>query len=342
LKKAILQVADTGPLESLVVMLNAVGYECYLPGIHLRRELRCVGCDNVLDIEDLISTWGYERPFTIGTASVEDMETADLYVDIKAHRNGPRVWERWPNLQNGVRTKVLWYRINGGEPEITEHGDEINVEYTPVLTPNQWYGEDGPWKNYSYTCWPPFYRFDDYNRTEDNHFRQPISLVHNVNGWGYGALAPELRKLGVYCYGKGSPDGLIQHGSVKDRLREAVCMVHLKSSDAPAYALYEALASACPVVVPRRLIWRSHMQELLIPGETCLVFDRETHDPLSEDDIALCTREIEDSLHILNDPATNRRIGEAGRAKLQELMWKDCEESADVTGLGMFMQEMFG
>lgn len=33
MKTAILQVADTGPLESLVVMLRSVGYECFLPDV---------------------------------------------------------------------------------------------------------------------------------------------------------------------------------------------------------------------------------------------------------------------------------------------------------------------
>ena len=116
-------------------------------------------------------------------------------------------------------------------------------------------------------------------------------------------------------------------------------MVHLKSSDAPGYALYEGLAAGCPLVVSRRLIWRNRMQELFDPGVTFLTFDRETHDGLTEDDVASCSKEICEALEKLADPEFNRQIGTAGRERLQSLMWGRVIE--DVNSLNQFMKRVF-
>jgi hypothetical protein len=153
-------------------------------------------------------------------------------------------------------------------------------------------------------------------------YEPPICLIHGAVGWGYGALFSAMRALGVKIYGYGSPDGLIPHGAVAERLATAVAYVHLKSSDAPGYALYEALAAGCPVVCTRRLIWRCRMQDLLVPGETCLVFDRETHEGLTEQDVGVCTAEVRQYLNHLSDPTFNREIGLAGRERLLEVMWR--------------------
>jgi hypothetical protein len=118
-------------------------------------------------------------------------------------------------------------------------------------------------------------------------------------------------------------------------------MVHLKSNDAPGYALYEALASGCPVVVPRRLIWRCRMGDLFVPGETCLVFDRETHADLSPQEVEECEAEVLGHLGALRDPAFNRKIGEAGRGRLKSLMWS-ANRPEDVSSLRGFMSRHFG
>jgi len=115
-------------------------------------------------------------------------------------------------------------------------------------------------------------------------------------------------------------------------------MVHLKSSDAPGYSLYETLAAGCPAVVTRRLIWRNHMQDLFEPGVTCLVFDRETHDGLTEDDVQDCTREVKEHLERLQDPTENQRIGLAGHNRLKEIMW---DKSKDSEHLSNFMEKMY-
>lgn len=333
-KIAILQVADTGPLESLVVMLRHVGYECLLPSAFLRKEIRSTGADTVLDIDDLVRNMGYERPMRLREANEKEMSRADLYVDIKAHRNYPRIVRRWPNLTG----KVLWYRINGGRPEhvirrdergnVTEDcGDEVNPP-CPILTPNQWYRPTCSTPGVrveditAYTCWPPFVRFASHlSPRETSGYSDPICLVHNFVGWGYGALEAPLRKIGVKIFGVGSPDGLLDHVRVPPLLRSALAMVHLKSSDAPGYALYEALASACPVICSRKLIWKNRMEDLLLPGKTCLVFDRPTHDAMTEEDIRESLETITESLYLLRDPQFNREIGEAGRDRLESVLW---------------------
>lgn len=340
-KTAILQVADTGPLESLVVMLQAAGYNCYLVGTDLKTELRRIGCDTVLDIDSLVRGWGYDKPMPLSSAGMRLMLSADLYVDVKAHRNYPKVVQRWPNLKD----KVLWYRINGGKPEHVikpsgeDCGDEANPP-CPILTPNQWYKDN----QRAYTCWPPFYRWDEYKKRNAWNGGSPwnpaVCLLHNAGGWGYNLLFDDMRRLGVKIYGAGSPDGLVQHREVPWLLSTCLCMVHLKSSDAPGYALYEALAAGCPVICTRRLIWRCRMQDLLIPEETCLVFDRETHDGLTEQDVKDCTAEVAGHLDRLRDPAENRRIGEAGRQRLQQIMWNPSRES-DVASLKEFLRRHF-
>lgn len=338
MKTAICQVADTGPLESLVIMLRSAGYSCFLPDRGLRTKLRSIGCDNVLEISGLVNGWGYENPFSLPEASTSMMGSIDLFVDIKAHRNGPKIRKEWPNLSE----KILWYRINGCAPEHVirdgeDMGDEVNPG-CPVLTPNRWY-EGLP---SSYSCWPPFHRFDEYFakhfRPSDGWYTNPVCLIHNLAGWGYGALVEPLQKMGVSFFGAGSPNGLVKHQNIPIMLSNALCMVHLKSSDSPGYALYEAMAAGCPLVVPRRLIWRSKMQELLVPGETCLVFDRETHDALSEQDVQDCLAEIRDNLSILSNPNDNRRIGLAGMERLSDIMWNSTDGS---DSLQKFMSENF-
>jgi len=432
---AILQCADTGPLESLVVMLRAVDIDCALPDAKLRDELRRLGCDTVIDPAQLTDSWGYDPPMELPTASTADMSRTDvLYVDVKAHRNGPKVWAMWSHLEK----RTLWYRINGGKPEhvrkgvcdacdgegslmyqmakerclelgghkvdtdrgtwyyVTkdeksiefktiggdctecrgkgcqeDHGDEVNPP-CPVLTPNRWYstclhcqhrntctffvdpgpceqcgaryGEEGPNADPRfYSCWPPFHRFKDYDHPRGQELGQkryapPVCFVHNLAGWGYGPLVEPMRELGVRMHGVRSPDGLVQHREVPALLSRTLAYVHLKSSDAPGYALYEALAAACPVVCTRKLIWKCRMQELLVPGVTCLAFDRETHAGFTPEDITECAREVREALGFLSFEEYNRKVGDAGRAKLLEVMWRP---DRDAASLGEFIATNF-
>lgn len=353
---AILQVADQGPVESLIVMLNAIGIRCYLPTDGLLGELRSIGCDTVLSPQELTKNMGYDPILDIPKIDSPNfnVENTPIFVDVKAHRNGPKIERRWPALKG----RVVWYRINGGMPEHVvnargDHGDEINPP-CPIITPNQWYKEGAlkdtliPLTNKAYTCYPPFYRIVDYNhdrvatKLNNKLFQPPICLIHNLTGWGYGALVDSFRdKFGVLCYGAGSPDGLIPHSRVPTRLSSALCMIHLKSNDAPGYALYEALAAACPIICTRRLIWRCRMEELLIPNETCLVFDRETHDSLTLEDVISCEKEVEGHLNRLRDYNENMRIGRNGRTKLKEVMWSEQKDS-DLSSFKRFVERYFG
>lgn len=373
MKTAILQVADTGPLDSLVEMLQSVGYRCYTCGPNLRNVLKALGCDTVLANSDLVRNEGYEPPaFDLHEATPADMESCDLYVDVKAHRN----YERVTGIcgYRNLRGKVLWYRINGGRPEhvINERGDmgdEVNPP-CPVLTPNQWYtktelflsakqvGSEGsvaimrpsmPFDR-SYACWPPFVGMEGYdyprphtpgNLRARKKYAQPLCLVHNFEGWGYGRLLEVAKEFGVRIHGLRSPDGLLSHREVRVHLSDALTYVHLKSSDAPGYSLYEALSAACPVVCTRRLIWKNRMEELLVPGETCYVFDRPTHDPICPEEVAEVRKELGDALKALSSPQENRRVGENGREKLKSLMWSKGNPE-DVASLASFLSRNFG
>lgn len=335
MKKAILQVADTGPLESLVVMLRCAGYQCFVPNDDLLREILACGCDTVLSIDGLVSSRIYEEPTVDGQAIPRvgpgDMATADLYVDVKAQRNGPKVLARWPELAG----KVLWYRINGGEPCVTPHGgDEINPG-CPILTPNKWY--DG--RPDAYWCWPPFVKAREYLRPRSvGNWGPPLSLICNARAWCYEHVIDQLLREVKFYGSHGSPDGILAHTALPQVLSHALAFVHPKAQDCPGYALYEAISAACPVVVSRTMVWRMRTEDLFEDGETCLMFDIASHDEIVGPRADECVREIREHLKRLHDPAENKRIGDAGRERLAEIMWT--VEEGDYS-FRSWMQRMF-
>jgi hypothetical protein len=322
MKLAICQVADAGPLESLAVMLRSAGYEPHIPNDTLRHLLKCAGCDTVFDPKALTAGMGYD-PVDFPEATPDDVSRCDLYVDIKAHRNGPKLWNVWPHFEG----RTLWYRINGGKPEITaKGGDEVNLTI-PILTPNLWYRDNDNWGGMAYACWPPFAKWEQYQTTRRLEKTAAICLIHNLKGWGLSEIAGILRDRlgsdGIRFYGAGSPDDVLQHSEVPELLRSAICLFSPKTSDCPGYSLYEALAAACPILLPRRLIERMRMEELFEHGETCVCFG----DPYQTDwegaNAEACAQEILDSLEWLGALHENRRIGRAGRDRLRKLMWNE-------------------
>lgn len=378
MKRAIIQCADSGPLESIVCMLAAIGYDCCIPSARLRQHLKQFG-GLVLANEDLVRGMGYDP---VNVRQADSLANCDLFVDIKAHQTYHKIVQAHPNLAG----KILYYRIQGGRPEHVvnargDHGDEVCTP-CPILTPNQWY--TWHWKkcknckfatdahtmdftglcpkcnldlwefqaHKNYCCWPPFVRMGDYDfpRHEAQEglvaglgkttYEPPICLIHGFKGWGYGDLLDGMKRLGVRIYGQGSPDGLIQHSEVPRKLAFTLAMVHLKSSDAPGYALYEALAAKCPIICTRKLIWKCQMQDLFIPDKTCLVFDKETHDGFTAQDVEDCCQDVKSHLERLKDPAENKRIGEGGYNRLMEVMWNP-GRAKDVESLGTFMEQSF-
>lgn len=338
---AILNHPDTGAAESMAVMMRAIGWECAFPSEEVKDELRRIGCDTVCDIKSLVDHWGYEPPFQMPIATMDDMRGMhSVFMDVKAHRNGDKIVGRWPNLER----RICWHRVNGSPPEIVPgKGDEINPQcgghLLPILTPNMCYAKPGPWSDRSYTYWPPFYRFHEYypkHGRKGDAWVNPVCFVHSVLNWGYGIMVPSAREMGVKCYGVRSPDGLVPHTQIPKLLSETLCMVHLKSNDAPGYAIYEACAAACPTILTWQLINRCNMHDLFEPDETCLLFEGLNSLERGPIDVKDCTRQLQAALSFLQDSVENERIGKNARNRLQEIMWSP-DNATHVSSLKEFM-----
>lgn len=360
---AILQMADTPQIESSAVMLRAAGYDTIkICGPILRQELQRAGCDTVLSLESMIAL-GYDSlDSSIEQASSNDMGRCDLFVEIKV-RNIAKIRERWPRL----RSRVVWWRVNGAQPEICPRGgDEVNLP-CPVITACFWYGchryrqpaaaqsqslleheasrpitleglldyhrQATPAGDFgmAYTFWPPYPRSAEYDRIDRakaraarGAYREPYCLCHNVRAWGYGEIVDDVAALGVSFYGNGSPHSQVSHRQVPGIALDALALVHLKSVDCPGWALYEALLAGCPVVIGRLLNSRMLAYDLLKDGETCLEFGvpASLEYGRGDPDLSKCLADIRTALERLKDSAENRRIGEAGRRRLNELMWR--------------------
>ena len=359
-KLAIIQCGDTGPVESLVRMLTSVGYECKRVGSQLADRLARIGCDTVITSETLVNSMGYLIPKgPIGIAVEKHIEKCDLFVDVKAHRSYSKLVNEWPNLGG----KILWYRINGGKPEHVinsrgDHGDEVNPP-CPVITPNQWYKNDRidttteankVWMTSipcnSYVFWPSFERASSYTLPRPVSQRdcdRPICLIHNYAGWGYSSLGDRLRRKGLRIFGKGSPDGLLINSQIPNLLSKALCMIHLKSNDAPGYALYEAIYARCPIILPRRLIWRCKMEKLFKEYETCLCFDVASHESLDDNPKLqqACIDEIEDGMaKLYNNQLLAVELTSNALDRLTSMSWSHLKPS-DVQSLRDFMQRNF-
>jgi len=319
MKMAILNCPDTHPIESFRLMLATAGYETYVPGPALRARLHTLGMPLVQHWADL-AHMGYLRPEPpVPEATTEDFERCDLFADLKV--NGCRqLLANCPHLWCNIKDKVLWYRIQGGKPEVTAKcGNEIELP-CPVLTANRWHeGSDA-----AYVCWLPFVRAGGYKNDRDaiSTYSPPVLLIHSCASWGYSALLqPLIENTGLRCYGYGSPAGPVNNDRVAALLAKAVCYVQLRSNDSPGYACYEAIASRCPLVVPRRFVARMRVEDLYIEGETCLCFDTPDGDCHSVWWANGCVDEIRAHVSQLANPGENRRLGQAMYQRFQELCW---------------------
>jgi len=365
---AIIQNGDTPQLESTAVMLRAAGYDdVRYCGSELRHALQRAGCDTVLSVQTMYAL-GYDHVAgEIREASLRDMERCDLFVEIKV-RNVEKITARWPRLKG----RVLYWRVNGAQPEICpKGGDEVNLS-CPVATACLWYGleryrwgknvgsqdqsnlehlasrpvsveEQKTWasevvmhdtESNAYVFWPPYPRSKDYDSAYfdrlvsvvgDNPHDPPFTVCHSVRAWGYAPIIDDCRKLGVRMYGNNSPAGQIPHSKVPELVRRGLALVHLKSVDCPGWALYEALLAGCPVVTGRLLNSRMLAYQLLEHGETCYEFGVPASLEYGRGDMeyARCLSDIKDALERLSDPQENRRVGENGRKRLNQLMWSD-------------------
>lgn len=329
IRRAIINCPDTGPLESLVEMLHSVGIVCAIPSGDLLRFLRRIGCSNIITIDTLVENWGYRRPNLagidmLGQSSLDRNDGSTVLIDLKAHVNAPRIVDEFPRMKN----RIIWYRINGAKPE---PGIESSPP-VPIMTPNQWY-RDAEFQSSTgvpnLVFWPPFVGASRYNPSNARaRIDPPVCLLHNAAGWGYGKLMERLRnnprhEYRLRVYGRGSPDGLIPNSDVPRFLAGARAMIHLKSSDAPGYALYEAIHAHCPVIIPERLIWRCRMEELFNEYSALIFQDGKSHESLTDaqaDSLAAEVGRIVDKTDTL--PKTIARIAGNAYNRLNELMWK--------------------
>lgn len=220
--------------------------------------------------------------------------TPDLYVPVKkeAFRED---------------TKNLLFLINGGSRGKNDFG-------VPTVTSNFWFEK-------AFRVYVPWYnRFNIRPRGKLNEYEKPMGLLHGGYGWGFSRYFPRLRDY-IDVWGHRSPNGILPQIAVKDKLAKTLAFVHLKSQDAPGYALYEAFASAVPIIVPRFFVKNTMFHDLFIDGETCFMFDNDdaaARDETSEQRQRVVDQ-IKEIIERLKDPEENYRIGVNGLFKWHEL-----------------------
>lgn len=179
----------------------------------------------------------------------------------------------------------------------------------------------------AYTFWPPYPRHKEYDEQDRTglgdvlNFDDPYCMCYVVRAWGYGEIISEVQDLGVKFYGDMA--GRVKHGDVPGIAGKAKALVHMKAVDCPGWALYEAMLSGCPVIVGRMLNARMLAYSLLEDEETCLEFGVHCSHEYGRGDTKQqqCLADIKVALDRLSDPAENYRIGQAGKKRLNELMW---------------------
>lgn len=220
--------------------------------------------------------------------------TPDLYVAVKTDM-----------FKEGL--KNLLFLINGGSRGKNDFG-------VPTVTSNFYF-------NKAFRTYVPWYnRFSIKPREKLVEYEKPVGFLHGGYGWGFSRYFPRLREY-VDVWGHRSPCGVLPQIAVKDKLAKTLAFVHLKSQDAPGYALYEAFASATPIILPRFFVQNTMFQDLFIHEETCLMFDNNDKAARDETDSErqAVIDQITGFLERLKDPEENYRIGVNGLFKWREL-----------------------
>lgn len=261
------------------------------------------------------------------------------------------------NLTCPVITACMWYGTETYRYGLERHDDGTPcyvkkvdsqlkaVHEHPQNEPRRDHGKVTLGDNgLAYVMWPPYTRRRDYDVVDRKHLTRyfpPYSLCHWGRNWGFGPIVDDCVKLGVRFFGNASPAGQIQHSQVCMIAGSSLCLLHLKSVDCPGWALYEAMLAGCPVVTPRLMRTRMLADDLLVHGQTCLEYGV----PASLEygrgpmEYELCMDDIRQALEDLADPETNRRIGEAGRNRLNELIWRP---DRDGDGFRAFCERHWG
>jgi len=314
--RAVLTGMDTKPAMSLALMLESIGYEVFMLTDSAMKNYHKKGYTGGVEAA-LLKNMGYAVADIKPTESVEgdiffDLKLKDLQSMLKIH----------PELNGAL------YVINGGWDDYEDYGN-----YFPTITNNFWI--KNAFHVYSPMVGKPM-KVKDKPGTEP-----PIDLLHNAYNWGFGTYLDDIiAKTGLRVFGSyGSPMGLIHNDDVEEYLHKTIAFVHIKSSDCPGWALWEAFATGTPVVVPSLFIKRMHFEDLYIDGETCVtwgdnLFEDILHEPgifkeFIDREMPKAIEELTQKVEKLKDPEYNTKIGMGGHKKWKELTeWTEAKQQA--------------
>jgi len=311
--KAVVTGCDTHPVRSLALMLKSVGYEVKMLGDFEMNRLAKRGYTGGVQAK-LLKKMGYVNA-GLDVGRIEDLDDCDVFFDIKVS-DAQSMVDIFPRLEDKTRV----FLINGGGDQYVDYSDHY-----PVVTSN-FHVKQG--KHKPFQCYMPFDNVQGLKPKKWPGDLPPIGLLHNAKGWGFKHIMDRVRdKTGLRVYGSyGSPDGLLPNNRVGEELTNSMCFVHLKASDCPGYALYEAFATATPVVVTDLFIERMKFHELYENDVTCLTWGKGSYKVTGEDIVEYMeekadamVEQIADAVNKLEDVEDSMRIGEAGYERWRKL-----------------------
>lgn len=319
-KKAVICGCDTLPVRSLNIMLQSVGYDLLMLTDKAMDRLKSKGYTGGVWAE-MLNNMGYV-PASMPAADERDLLDCDLYLDIK-RKDADSMIKLYPRLEG----KTAVYLINGGGDDYVKYGD-----YYPTITNNMLVEK-------AFKCWTPFDNVHNIQpRGKRKSFDPPMGLLHNAYNWGFGSILDRvIERTGLRVFGSyDSPMGIITNDRVGAYLNEALCFVHMKASDCPGFALYEAFASATPVVVTDLFIERMKYHDMYVDGLTCLTWGKGSYEVSGERIVeyidktaGLMVDQIADCVRRLKNPKLNHEIGMEGHERWKALTeWTDEKRDA--------------